>query len=49
LSHPSLCKSFGQFDEYAPIGRILDFPKCKDEPQTLNDRQVDLIILKQLQ
>jgi hypothetical protein len=44
----SFCKSFGQFDENAPVGRILDFFKRDDEPQTLNDGQVDVIIQKQL-
>lgn len=25
-------KPFGEFEEGAPIGRILDFSKCDDEP-----------------
>lgn len=25
-------KPFGEFEEDAPVGRILDFPKCDDEP-----------------
>jgi hypothetical protein len=42
-------KSFGEFDEDAPVGRILDFPEGNDEPQPLDNVQIDLIILKQLQ
>jgi hypothetical protein len=37
VSQPSLSKPFGQLDEQAPIGRILDFSECNDEPQTLGD------------
>jgi hypothetical protein len=44
-----LCKPFGEFDEDAPVGRILDFPECNDEPQPFDDVQIDLIIPKQLQ
>ena len=25
-------KPFGEFEEDAPVGRILDFPECNDEP-----------------
>ena len=25
-------KPFGEFEQDAPVGRILDFPKCDDEP-----------------
>jgi hypothetical protein len=42
-----LCKPFGEFDEDAPIGLILDFPECDDEPQTFDDVQIDLIIPNQ--
>src|SRR6202048_3141872 len=45
----SLCKPFGQFDEHAPIRRILDFSKGNDQPQILNHAQIDLIIPKYLQ
>jgi hypothetical protein len=48
VSPPSLSKSLGQFDEQAPIGRILDFSECNDEPQTFGDGQIDLTVLKQL-
>jgi hypothetical protein len=48
VSPPSLSKPFGQFDEHAPIGRILDFSECNDEPQTFGDGQIDLIVQKQL-
>jgi len=47
-SQPSLSKPFGQFDEYAPVGRILDFSERNDEPQTFGDGQIDLIVQKQL-
>jgi len=49
LRQRSLCKPFGEFDEQAPVGRGFDFSQCNDETQTLNDVQIDLIILKQLQ
>jgi hypothetical protein len=45
----SPCKSLGQFDEQASIGRILDFLKCNDQAQTLDNAQIDLMILKQPQ
>jgi hypothetical protein len=45
---PSLSKPFGQFDEHAPVGRILDFFECNHEPQTFGDGQIDLIVQKQL-
>jgi hypothetical protein len=48
VSQPSLSKPFGQLDEHAPIGRILDFSESNDEPQTLGDGQIDLIVEKQL-
>lgn len=48
-SQRSLCKSLGQFDQDAAIGRILDFLERDDEAQPFNDVQVDLIVLKQLQ
>jgi len=48
-SRRSLCKSLGQFDQHASVGRILDLLKCNDEAQTLGDTQIDLIILKQPQ
>jgi len=48
-SQRSLCKSLGQFDQGAPVGRILDFLERDDEAQSLDDGQVDLIVLKQLQ
>jgi hypothetical protein len=48
VSQPSLSKPFGQFDEHAPVGRILDFSECNDEPQTFGDGQIDLIVQKQL-
>jgi hypothetical protein len=48
VSPPSLSKPFGQFDEHAPIGGILDFSECNDEPQTFGDGQIDLIVQKQL-
>jgi hypothetical protein len=25
-------KPFGEFEEDAPVGRILDFPECNNEP-----------------
>ncbi len=43
------CKSFGEFNEDAPVGGILDFPKGDDEPQPFDNIQVDLIIPEQLQ
>jgi len=49
LSQRSLCKPFGELDEWAPVGRCLDFSPCNDETQTLNNVQIGLIILKQLQ
>ena len=49
LRQRSLCKPFGEFDEQAPVGRGFDLSQCNDETQTLNDVQIDLIILKQLQ
>jgi hypothetical protein len=49
LNQQSLCKPFGQFDEDAPIGRIFDFVECNDKPQTFDDAQIDVIVLKQLQ
>ena len=48
-AEPSPCKSLGQFDENAPIRRILDLVESNYQPQTFSDRQVDLIIPKQLQ
>ena len=48
-AEPSLCKSFGQFDEGAPIRRILDLVESNDQPQTFSDSRVDLMIPKQLQ
>jgi hypothetical protein len=48
VSPPSLSKPFGQFDEHAPVGRILDFSERNDEPQTFGDGQIDLIVQKQL-
>ena len=48
VSQLSLSKPFGQFDEHAPIGRLLDFSECNDEPQTLGDGQIDPIVEKQL-
>jgi hypothetical protein len=48
LIYASLCESFGKFDKNAPVGRILDFFKRDDEPQTLNDVEVDLILQQQL-
>jgi hypothetical protein len=49
LCERSLRKSLGQFDQGAPIGRILDFFECDNEAQPLNDGQIDLIVLKQAQ
>jgi hypothetical protein len=43
------CKSLGQLDQHASVGRILDFLKCNDEAQALGDTQIDLTILKQPQ
>jgi hypothetical protein len=48
VSPPSLSKPLGQFDEHAPVGRILDFSERDDEPQTFSDGQIDLIVQKQL-
>jgi hypothetical protein len=45
----SLCKSLGQFDQGAPVGRIFDFLERDDEAQPLNDGQINLIVSKQLQ
>ena len=45
---PLLRKPFGEFDENAPVGRILDFPKGDDEPQPFDNIQIDLTIPKQL-
>jgi hypothetical protein len=42
-------KSLGEFDEGAPVGRILDLSKGDDESQPFDNIQVDLIIPKQLQ
>jgi len=42
-----LCKPFGEFDEDTPIGRVLDFSKCDDQPQTFDDVQIDVIIPNQ--
>jgi hypothetical protein len=47
-SRPSPCKSFGQFDENAPIRWILDLVESNDQPQTFNDGLVDLTIPNQL-
>jgi hypothetical protein len=43
-----LCKSFGEFDEDAPVGRIPDFPEGDNEPQPFDDVQINLIVPKQL-
>ena len=48
-AEPSLCKSFCQFDEDAPIRRILDLVESNYQSQTFNDNRVDLIIPKHLQ
>ena len=42
-------KSFGEFNQDAPVARIPDFPKGDDEPQPFDNIQVDLIIPEQLQ
>ena len=42
-------ETLGEFDQDAPIGRVLDFSKGDDEPQTFDDIQVDFIVAKQLQ
>ena len=44
-----LRKPFGEFDEDAPVGRILDFPEGDDQPQPFDNIQIDLIVPKQLQ
>jgi hypothetical protein len=49
LRRPSPCEPFGEFDDGAPIGGILDVSKGNDEPQAFDDVQIDLIIAKQLQ
>jgi len=43
------CQALGEFDQDAPIGRILDLSESDDETQSLDDVQVDLIFAKQLQ
>jgi hypothetical protein len=47
-NQPLPSKPFGQRNEHTPIGRVADFLECSDEPQTLGDGQVDLIVQKQL-
>jgi hypothetical protein len=49
LRHQSPCEPFGEFDDGAPIGGVLDVSKGNDEPQTFDDVQIDLIVAKQLQ
>lgn len=44
-----LCETFGEFNQNAPIGRILDFSEGDNETQPFNNIQVDLILAKQLQ
>lgn len=43
-----LCESFGEFEEDAAVGGILDLPECDDEPQPFDDVQVDLIFPEHL-
>ena len=42
-------ESFGQFDEDAPVARVLDFSKGNDKPQPFDDVWIDLIVPKKLQ
>lgn len=44
-----LCEALGEFDQNAPIGRILDLSEGDDEPQSFDNVEVDLIFAKQLQ
>ncbi len=43
-TRPSLSKPFGQLDEQPPVGRVADFFKRRDQPQTLGDGEIDLIV-----
>ena len=43
------CEPFGELDQNASIGRILDFSEGDDETQSFDDVQVDLVLAKQLQ
>ncbi len=47
-NQPLASKPFGQLNEHTPIGRVADFFECRDEPQTLGDGEIDLIVQKQL-
>jgi hypothetical protein len=42
-------ETLGEFNQNAPIGRVLDFSKGNDEPQPFDNIQVDFIVAKQLQ
>jgi hypothetical protein len=44
----SLREPFGQFDQDAPIGRIIDLLERDDKPQTFDDVQIDLVVPEQL-
>jgi hypothetical protein len=42
-------QALGEFNQNASIRRIADFPERNDEPQPLDDIQIDLIVPEQLQ
>jgi hypothetical protein len=42
-------QSFGKFDQDASIGRTIDFLKCNDRAQPLDDAGIDLMTLKRPQ
>jgi len=45
----SLRKSFGELDEDAAVGGVLNLVECNDQPQPFKNVQVDLIFAKQPQ
>jgi len=45
----SLRKSFGELDEDAAVGDILDLVECNDQPKAFENVKVDLIFAKQPQ
>lgn len=42
-------QAFGEFDQNAPIGRFFNFVERNDEPQTLDDVQIQLMFVQQAQ
>jgi len=44
-----LREALGEFDQNAPIGRILDLSEGHDEPQSFDHVEINFIVAKQLQ